>query len=336
MLYRFTRGGEMKMQELNTAVQAPEKKDFFYYIKYYIKRIYQPLKRDYQLYLLLLFPLAYFIIFKYIPMYGIIVAFKEYNIFQGISASPWIGFDAFKEIFGMQDFFRALRNTIVLNGLDLIFGFPAPIILAIIINEIRTTWFKRVSQTLLYLPHFLSWVIIGGIVLQVFYPTTGLVDTILKPLGVPSIPFLTESLHWIATYTGVGIWQSAGWGMIIYLAAISGINSELYEAAQVDGAGRLRRIWHITLPALKPTIIILLVLNVGKIAMIGFDRPFILGNTSVNEVSDVISTFVYRVGLQSSRFTIATAVGLFQSVVGMVFLLVTNYIADKFGEQGIW
>lgn len=293
-------------------------------------------KRDFWLYFLVALPMIYFIIFKYIPMYGITIAFKDYNLFKGVSGSPWIGLKAFKEIFAMPDFYKIVRNTFLLNFLDLLFGFPAPIILAILLNEIRVDWFKRVSQTVLYLPHFLSWVIIGGMVLQVFGPKLGLINVIRTSLGSTEIPFLTENWHWIFTYVGVGVWQSVGWGTIIFLAAITGINSELYEAAEVDGASRLRRIWHITLPGIKPTIIILLILNVGKIASIGFERPFIIGNQMVKDYSDVISTFVYRIGLQASNFTNATAVGLFQSVIGMIFLLTTNYIANKSGEQGIW
>jgi putative aldouronate transport system permease protein len=269
-------------------------------------------------------------------MYGIVIAFKEYNIFAGINASEWIGLDAFKEIFRSQDFIRALRNTFLLNGLDLILGFPAPIILALIINEIKRNSFKKISQTMLYLPHFLSWVIIGGIVLQIFAPGFGLIDTLLKSAGLKTIPFLTDNVPWIFTYCGVGIWQSAGWGMIMYLAAITGINGELYEAAEVDGAGRLRKIWSITLPCIRPTIVILFILNVGKISAIGFDRPYVIGNPEVRDFADVISTYVYRVGIQSTRYNIATAVGLFQSVVGLLFLSVTNFIANKSGEQGIW
>jgi putative aldouronate transport system permease protein len=303
----------------------PKKKNIIYY-----------LKKDWILYLMLLLPMAYFIIFKYIPMYHTLIAFKEYNPFQGVLKSPWTGLDNFKEIFRMSDFYKAVRNTFMINLFDLIMSFPAPIILAIIINEIKISWFKRTSQTLLYLPHFLSWVIIGGIVLQVFSPATGIIPNIMKSMGLGQIAFLTEKWNWLFTYGGVGVWQSAGWGMIIYLAAIAGISPELYEAAEVDGAGRLRRIWHITLPALKPTIIILLILNVGKIAMIGFDRPFIIGNPQVYDVSEVISTFVYKVGLQSFRYSIATAIGLFQSVIGMILIIITNLIAKKAGEQGIW
>lgn len=297
---------------------------FFYY-----------LKRDKWLYLLLLFPMTYFLVFKYAPLYGILIAFKDYNIFQGVAKSEWIGFAAFKELFAMKDFYRVLRNTLMLNGLDLILGFPAPIILAIILNEIRAVWFKKITQTLLYLPHFLSWVIIGGISYQIF-SFNGLINGILQSFGFATVPFLSESWHWLITYVGIGIWQNAGWGTIIYLAAITGINKELYEAAEVDGAGRLKRIWHITLPGIKPTVIILLILQIGRMVSIGFDRPYIIGNVLVQNFSDVISTFVYRVGLSAGDFTQATAIGLFQSVVCLIFLLSANYIAEKLGEQGIW
>ena len=305
--------------------------------KYKFKRnLKYDLKRGSLLYLLLSLPVLYFIIFKYIPMYGVTVAFKEYNIFQGILKSPWIGFKYFKEIFSMSEFHRALRNTLILNFLDLIFGFPAPIILALLLNEIRIKWYKRTSQTLLYLPYFLSWVIIGGMMLQLFSAHTGIINLFIKAIGLKPIPFLTNKWIWIGTYVMVGVWQSAGWGTIIYLAAIAGINQELYEAATVDGAGKIQQIWHITLPCIRQTIIILLILNLGRILTIGFERPYIIGNQYVVNFSDVISTFVYRVGLQSMRFSLATAVGLFQSFVGMIFLLTSNFLANKFGEHGIW
>jgi putative aldouronate transport system permease protein len=317
-------GCQLKM---NTAEKFPGNK---------WRNLASDMKRDVYLYLLLFIPLVYYIIFKYIPMYGVTIAFKDYNLFQGIMKSPWVGMDVFKEIWGMPEFFRAVRNTLLLNLLDLVFSFPAPIILAILLNEIRINWFKRTAQTIFYLPYFLSWVIIGGIALQLLSPVTGLINIAIKSLGLPAIPFLTEKSNWILSYLGIGIWQSAGWGTIIYLAAITGINHELYEAAQVDGAGRFRQIWHITLPGLKPTIIILLILNLGRIMMSSFDRPYVIGNNYVKDVSDVISTFVYRNGIQSMRYSLATAVGLFQSMVGMILLLLSNYIANKSGEQGIW
>lgn len=312
------------VKSFKTSVTKKKKLGFMYY-----------LKKDIFLYLLLLLPLTYFIVFKYGPIYGILIAFKDYNIFEGISKSKWIGFDAFKELFAMKDFYRVLRNTLMLNSLDLIVGFPAPIIIAIILNEIRSIWYKKVAQTLLYLPHFLSWVIVGGVAYQIF-STTGLINGILHNLGIAPIPFLSENWHWIATYVGIGVWQSVGWGTIIYLAAITGINKELYEAAEVDGAERLQKIWHITLPSIKPTIIMLLILQLGRLVSIGFDRPYVLGNTLVQGYSDVISTFVYRVGLGSGNFTQATAIGLFQSVISIILLLGANFIAEKSGEQGIW
>lgn len=288
------------------------------------------------LYLFLMLPTAYFLIFKYAPMYGVLIAFKDYNIFQGVWASQWNNFATFREIFSMPDFWNAFRNTFVLNSLDMIIGFPAPIILAVILSEVRVHWFKKTSQTVLYLPHFLSWVIIGSIALQLFAPESGLVNMALNKIGLSSIPFLNDKYMWIGTYVVLGVWQGIGWNTIIYLAAIAGINQELYEAAGMDGAGRLRKIWHVTLPGIKPTITILLILAVGRMSQIGFDRPYVLSNYFVSETADVISTFVFRLGIQNFQYSIATAVGLFQSVIGLAFLLVTNYIAEKLGEQGIW
>jgi len=293
------------------------------------------IKRDYLLYLLLLLPMVYMLVFKYAPIYGILMAFQDYNIFQGISGSEWVGLDVFQFIFQQNSFYRALANTLVLNFLDLIAGFPAPIILAVLLYEIHFVRFKKITQTILYLPHFLSWVIIGGMVYLMF-SSTGMVNNVLNGLGIDSMEFLSQKTNWLVMYVIVGVWQNAGWGTILYLAAITGINSEQYEAAEIDGCSRLRKIWHITLPGIKPTIIILLILQIGRMVSIGFDRPFVMGNSLVSEYSDVISTYVYRVGIGSGDFSQATAVGLFQSVVGLVFLLTANYIAKKVGEQGIW
>jgi len=303
----------------------PKKKSIFFY-----------LLKDYQLYLLLLLPTIYYIVFKYIPMYGITIAFKDYNIFKGVSGSEWIGFEVFKEIFNLKSFYTVVRNTLLINGIDLILGFPAPIILAILLNEIRLIAYKKAAQTILYLPHFLSWVIIGGMAYQIFATQSGIINVTLRNFGLDAIPFLTEKWHWLFTYIGIGIWQSMGWGSIIYLAAITGINSELYEAADVDGASRLRKIWHITLPGIMSTVVIMLILRMGQIMSIGFDRPYILGNPLVTDFSEVISTFNYHYGLRAARYSLATAVGLFQSVIGIVFLVSTNWIAKKTGESGIW
>lgn len=296
-------------------------------------------KKYWTLYLLLLLPIIYFIIFKYIPMVYIQTAFKKFNLFE----NPWAmdladnnGFEYFIKAFSNRDFLYALRNTLTLNLLDLAIGFPAPIILALMLNEVRSMKFKRVTQTIAYMPHFLSWVIISGLALQVFAPSTGLANIFLNRMGFDTVPFLNEPKHWIGTYIFLGIWQSIGWNAIIYLAAITGINPELYESASIDGAGRMRKIWHVTLPGLRSTIIVLLILNIGRIMGSEFDRPYALTNPLIKNVADVISTFIYTNGIRGSQYSLTTAVGLFQSVVCVIFLLIANQIAKKFGERSIF
>ena len=297
------------------------------------------MKRYWQLYALLLLPLTYLLIFKYITMAYIQIAFKKYSIVESIWEMPLAanhGFEYFIKAFNNKDFLYALRNTLTLNLLDLVVGFPAPIIFALILNEICFKRFKRVVQTIAYMPHFLSWVIVYSLALQLFAPDAGLVNMLIKDLGGEAIPFLNEPAHWVGTYIGLGVWQSFGWNSIVYLAAIAGINPELYEAASVDGAGRFKKMWHITLPGLKPTIIVLLIMNLGNILGSGFDRPFAFQNNLVMRVAEVISTYVYKVGIKGLQFSLTTAVGLFQSVVGVIFLLLANWLARKLGERGIW
>jgi putative aldouronate transport system permease protein len=293
------------------------------------------IRRDALLYFLLLLPIAYILVFKYAPIYGLVMAFQDYNIFEGIKGSEWVGLDVFKFIFSQDSFYRALKNTLVLNVMDLVAGFPAPILLAVLLNEVRQEKFKKMTQTVLYLPHFLSWVIIGGMVYLMF-SNSGMVNNFLAGMGLEKIEFLSQKVPWLITYISVGVWQIIGWGTIIYLAAITGINKELYEASDIDGCSRIRKMWHITLPGIKPTINILLILQIGRMVSIGFDRPFVMGNSLVSEYSDVISTFVYRIGISSGDFSQATAVGLFQSVVGLILLVSANFIAEKLGEDGIW
>lgn len=300
-------------------------------------RVY--MKRYWQLYALLALPIIYLIVFKYAPMIYIQIAFKKYSIVESVWKMPLAknhGFEYFIKAFKNKDFLYALRNTVTLNLMDLILGFPAPIIFALILNELCFKNFKRVVQTIAYMPHFLSWVIISSLALQLFAPNGGLVNMVIKNLGGEAVPFLNDPKHWIGTYIGLGIWQSFGWNSIVYLAAIAGINPELYEAASVDGAGRLRKMWHITLPGIKPTIVVLLIMSLGNILGSSFDRPFALQNNLVMEVADVISTFVYRTGIKGLQFSLTTAVGLFQSVVGVFFLLMANWISRKLGERGIW
>ena len=236
----------------------------------------------------------------------------------------------------MKEFYRTVRNTFLLNFLDLLFGFPFPIILALALNEVRIKWFRKVSQSILYVPYFLSWIVIGGIVYQMFATNTGMFNNVLKLIGVAPIPFLTDGKNWLVLYTLVGIWQSAGWGMIIYMAAITGINSELYDAVKVDGANRLQAIIHVTIPGIKPTIVTMLIMSIGRLASIGFDRPFVMGNSLVLDYSDVISTFVYRIGIQSAKYNVAAAVGLFQSVINIALLLSADRISKKINDQGIF
>lgn len=304
-----------------------------------VKRKHRYIKRYWSLYLLLALPLTYFIVFKYIPMTYIQIAFKKYSIVQNVwemDLAANHGFEYFIKAFSNRDFLYALRNTLVLNLLDLIVGFPAPIILALLLNELAFKRFKRVTQTIVYMPHFLSWVIISGLALQLLTPTNGLINIVLKNMGFEAVPFLNDPGHWIWTYIFLGIWQSIGWNTIIYLAAITGINPELFEAAAVDGASRLRKIWHITLPGLRPTIVVLLILSLGHILGSEFDRPYVLGNNLVKSVSNTISIFIYNYGIRGLQFSLTTAVGLFQSVVCVIFLFLANSVAKRFGERGIW
>jgi putative aldouronate transport system permease protein len=297
------------------------------------------LKRYWTLYLLLLLPVTFFVIFRYVPMAYILGAFKENNIIR----PPWMvdwakngGMEFFIKAFKNRDFLFAIRNTITLNLLDLLIGFPAPILLALLLNELSYRRFKRLTQTVVYLPHFLSWIIISGLALRLFAPNDGLVNILLGKMGLDPIPFLNEPNHWVGTYVALGIWKDAGWNTIIYLAAITSINPELYEAAAVDGVSRLRKIWHITLPGLRPTIIVLLIMSLGRILGSELDRPYALGNKVVNSVSNVISIFVYNNGIKGLQFSLTIAVGLFQSVIGVIFLLSANALAKRFGERGIW
>lgn len=276
------------------------------------------------------------IVFQYIPMYGVVLAFKDFRMDLGILRSPWVGFDNFVSLFSSADFLRALRNTIVISLLQLSFGFAAPIVLAIMLNELRLQWFKRGVQILTYLPHFFSWVILGGIVIM-FLSSEGPVNMLMRLSGLGTVQFLTNDFWFITTLIVSGIWQGAGWGSIIYLAALSNISPELYEAAHVDGANRWRRIWHITLPGLRPTIIILLILSLGNFLNAGFDQVYNLYNPLVYDVSDILDTYVLR-RLMLMDFSLAATAGFFKAVVGLCLILGANAVARKLsdGEQGLW
>jgi len=388
------------------------------------------IKRSWMLYLMLLLPMTFFIVFRYIPMTNIVIAFKNYNMFQGVWApggdwcheleavtqtvsggagvsgqtggdllsfltdssaetsiqtpteaipeiaqeapeitgvaaggiirsqghtvacgrsvcckvyghrqacNHWVGFDWFKRAFNTRDFWRAVRNTLWLNFLDLLLGFPAPIILALLLNELIFKNFKKLTQTIIYLPHFLSWIIVSSIATRLLAPTSGVVNIFLVDnFGIGPIDFLMDKGKWVITYILFGVWKEMGWGTIIYLAAITGINPELYEAAEVDGAGRLRKLWNVTLPGIRSTIVVLLIINIGRILSSELDRPFTMANSIVRDVADVLATLVYRVGIQSFQFSLTAAIGLFQSIICVVFLVAANAIAKRLGERGIW
>ncbi|MBR2925164.1 MAG: sugar ABC transporter permease [Clostridia bacterium] len=308
-----------------TTVKAPRKKGNWF-------------KRDWRLYLMLLIPVIWYLLFCYKPMAGVMIAFQKYSLVKGMWGSKFVGWKNFEFVMKQRDFLPALVNTLKLNIMGLIVGFPVPVILAIMLNEIQSKGVKRVSQTLLYLPHFLSWIIIGGMMLKIFAPTTGVVNATLLKWGIikQNIPFLTDGPTWQWTYTLIGVWQNMGWGTILYLSAITGINMELFEAAKIDGANKMQQIWHVTLPGIRSTIVVLLILNIGQMMNISFDRPYILGNTLVQDYCDVLSTYVYRTGITNAKFDRATAIGLFQSVVGFIMITAANFVTKKLGEDGIW
>ena len=307
------------------------------WISYELQSWRKSFKRDWHLYLLLLIPLALVIVFNYAAYPGLRMVFMDYKPAKGYAGSKWVGWETFAKVFRDKDFIRALKNSIVFNLLDLAVSFPMPIILALMLNELRFPRFKKVTQTVLYLPHFLSWVIIGAVAYQLFKPTTGIVNILMMKWGWISegIPFLTEKWHWAATYLLVGVWQGMGWGTIIYLAAITGISGELYEAAMIDGANRMQRIWHITLPGIRSTIVVLLIMNLGKLMGSNYERLDVFGNTQVKDFQYQLAIYIYEKGLASSKFSMATAVGLFQSLVGLMLVLISDRFSKALGEDGL-
>lgn len=293
-------------------------------------------RNHYALYLMLLGPILFYLVFCYGPMGGLLIAFKNYNFKKGILESEWCGLQVFERIFQTGKFWRAFKNTMVLNLLTLIFGFPTPIILALLLNEVKNGIFKKGLQTILYLPHFLSWVIIGGMTVQIFATDSGVINVMLKKIGLSGIPFLSQAIPWIGTYVGISIWQSVGWGAIIFLSAITGIDQEQYEAAKVDGCSRFKMMYKITLPNIIPTVVIMLILKIGGMVNIGFEQPLMLGNAMVRDVSEVLSTYAYTVGMEQGKFNMATAIGLFQSVLNLVLVLSANKICKKISGESIW
>jgi putative aldouronate transport system permease protein len=293
--------------------------------------------RGWEPFLILLPVLIYYIIFHYIPMYGVLIAFKDFRIHQGIMGSEWVGFKWFASFFRTPDFFKLIRNTVMINVIGLFLGFPAPIILAIMLNEVRHSLYKRTIQTISYLPHFVSIVIIAGMMVNFLSPRSGIINILLgRIFGIKPIHFLAKPGYFWWIFTGMNIWKNIGWGSIIYIAAITGIDPAVYEAAIVDGAGRFRRIRHVTLPGIMPTVIILLILNMGRMLSVGAESIILLYNPAIYETADVISTFVYRRGLLGGDYSFAAAVGLFNSVINLLLLFGANRLSRKVIGTSLW
>ncbi|MDU2242568.1 MAG: ABC transporter permease subunit [Paenibacillus sp.] len=289
------------------------------------------------MYILILPGVLFFLVYKYIPMTGIVIAFQDYSPFLGVKGSDWVGFKHFHTIFAEPEVVRVLWNTLLLSALQIVFAFPAPIILALLLNELRSEIYKRIIQTIVYMPHFLSWVIVVGIFV-IFLRGDGLVNHFLQNvLGKEqSIGFLTNPEFFRPLVVLQVIWKEIGFGTIIFLAALAGVNPELYEAATVDGANRWRRMWHITLPAIRTTIIILLILRLGSVLDSGFEQIFLMLNSFNRDIGEVLDTYVYDKGIQQTDYSFATAVGLFKGVVGLVLVAGSNYLAKRFGEEGVY
>ena len=287
--------------------------------------------------LILLFPcLLYYAIFKYIPMYGIIIAFKKYDFRYGILGSPWVGFEYFKQFIQGPYFFRLVRNTFLLSFYDLIWGFPIPIIFALLLNEIQNKKFKKAVQSISYLPHFISIVIVVGLLKQMTSPTSGIINLMIQRFGGQPINFFMNKEWFRTLYIASGIWQNFGWGAIIYIASISSIDPQLYEAAQMDGAGRFRCMWHITLPGISPTIVILLILRLGRLLDVGFEKVLLMYSPGIYETADIISTYIYRAGIQQANYSLGTAVGLMNSIIAFVLIVIANKISQKVSETSLW
>src|SRR5699024_3529288 len=297
--------------------------------------IRKSLLRNWQLYLFLLPALTYFFIFHYIPMYGVQIAFKDYYANLGILGSPWVWFDHFERFFDSYYFWRLLKNTIILNAYNLLL-FPLPIIFALSLNELKNGWFKKWSQTLTYAPHFISVVVVVGMLVAFLDPITGLVNHAITALGFESIPFLTSPEWFRHVFVWSGQWESLGWNTIIYLAALAGVNPELHEAARVDGASRLQNELHINIPSIMPTVIILFILNIGNFMQIGFEKVLLMQNTLNSETTDNIQTFVYETGILEGRYSLAAAIGLFESVINIILLITVNMIARRVSENSLW
>ncbi|MEF3304871.1 ABC transporter permease subunit [Paenibacillus sp. GYB003] len=304
--------------------------------KTYFQTLWSDIRKDWDLYLALIPGIAFILLFKYTPMYGIVIAFKDFNIFDGLAASPWVGWKHFEKLFANDSFIHVFQNTLIISLYKLIFLFPLPIIIAIMLNELKNMLFKRGIQTVIYLPHFLSWVIVSGLFIDILSTNGGIVNKIIVALGGEPIRFFLDSDIFRSVLVFSAGWKETGWSTIVYLAALTSIDPQLYEAARIDGASKWKQTLHVTLPGLIPIIMLMFILRLGHILEAGTEQILVMYNPSVYNVSDVIGTYVYRIGLGDQDYSFSTAVGLFDSVVGFILIMSGNYLSRKFLKQGIW
>lgn len=294
------------------------------------------IKRD-RIFLLLLAPtMIFYVMFRYVPMFGITISFMDYNLFKGIAGSPWVGLKYYRMFFENPDARIIIKNTVLLGFYKLLFGFPAPIVLALMLNEVRSMLFKRFVQTVSYMPYFLSIVVVASMIDMFLSPSTGWLNHALQRMGFPAVNFLQEPGWFRTIFVSSEIWQQVGWGSIIYLAAVTTIDPQLYEAARMDGAGRMKQIWHVTLPGLATTVAIMFLMQVGQILEISFEKVFLLSNAATYDTSDIISTYVYRIGLLQGNFSYGAAIDLFMGVIGFVLVYASNRISRRFSETSLW
>lgn len=301
-----------------------------------LRRLRRNIWRDRYLFLLISPVVAYYIVFHYVPMYGAIIAFKDFSPGEGIIGSPWVGLENFRTFFESFYFVRVVKNTFLLSLYSLLWGFPVPIIFALLLNELRHQLFKRSVQTISYLPHFISVVVVTGMIVKFVSPNDGVFNKGLGTIGVGPIDFLSQPEWFRTIFVASEIWQGFGWGAIIYLAALAGIDPSLYEASDVDGATRWQKAWFVTLPSLVPVMVILLILNLGNLMVVGFEKVLLLYNPATYETSDVIQTYIYRRGIISSDFSLAAAIGLFNSTINLILLVAVNRLARRFSETSLW
>lgn len=300
------------------------------------KRVQKVLKRDWQLLVLCALPVLYFIVFHYIPMYGVQIAFKDFKATDGIWGSAWVGFKHFRRFFASSQFVSLIKNTLGLSLLQILLGFPVPIILAIMLNQVKNQRFRKFAQSILYCPHFISIVVLAGMLYIFLSPRNGIVNTIIKMLGGEAIFFLGEAKYFKLTFVISGIWQNAGWSAIIYIAALAGISPDLYEAAQVDGANKWQRIRHIDIPGIMPTIIMMLIMEIGKVMSLGFQKAYLLQNAQNLSASEIISTYIYKVGMLDAQYSYSAAVNLFNNVINIILLVTFNKLAKKLTDNSLW